>query len=299
MVTTAWALPMDGAFVSLQGRTISCDHILNESILSDAEALRPTFVNAYPFPHIVLDGLFSPDLLQMIWDDFGDIDVRDLKVRRTEHEVTFRSQVDTPLPASAQIYFDAVNSGRFVKFLTGLSGISGLITDCFLQRGGLHESRDGGKFDVHIDFNKHPDNDLDNRLVLLTYLNRNWREDYGGALELWAPGREGCVTKVIPEFGRSIIMQHTNASWHGHPKPVHTPDNRTRRSLATYYYSNGVADPLVKERYATEFLEPPRRAAWKRTVKVVKSLTPPVLFDAARRVKRTVLAPKPAPAQTS
>jgi Rps23 Pro-64 3,4-dihydroxylase Tpa1-like proline 4-hydroxylase len=43
---------------------------------------------------------------------------------------------------------------------------------------------------MHVDFNQHSVTRLDNRLVFITYLNKNWRSSYGGALELWEYGRE-------------------------------------------------------------------------------------------------------------
>ncbi len=285
MVTAARVLPIQKAFVSLQGRTVCYEDILNEDILSRASELRARFLGAEPFPHIVLDDLFSPELLQIIWEDFGTIGPDVLTARRSEREVTFRSRPDAELPASAQVYFDAANSARFLKFLTELTGISGLITDPFLQRGGLHESRDGGKFQLHVDFNKHPVTKLDNRLVLLTYLNRNWRDEFGGSLELWAGPKEGCVVRVSPEFGRSIILKHSDVSWHGHPTPIRTPDNRPRRSLAAYYYSNGLDDHAADARYKTQFMADPDGTAWGRTKRAVKYVTPPILMDAGRLLK--------------
>jgi hypothetical protein len=286
MATAARVLPIEKSFVSLRGRTVCYEDILNERLLGQASELRAKFIGAEPFPHIVLDGLFSPELLQIIWEDFGSVGPDVLKARRTEREVTFRSRPDADLPASAQVYFDAVNSGRFLKFLTELTGIPGLISDSLLQRGGLHESRDGGKFKLHVDFNKHPVTQLDNRLVLLTYLNHNWRDEFGGALELWAGPREGCIARVTPEFGRSIILKHSDVSWHGHPTPIKTPDNRPRRSLATYYYSNGLDDRATRARYNTQFMADPDETARSRTMRALKYVMPPILVDAGRLLKK-------------
>ena len=43
---------------------------------------------------------------------------------------------------------------------------------------------------------------LTNTLVFITYLNRDWRPEYGGALELWDGKRNQKVTEVAPVFGR-------------------------------------------------------------------------------------------------
>jgi hypothetical protein len=36
-----------------------------------------------------------------------------------------------------------------------------------------------------------------------------------------------------------VIFSTTDFSYHGHPEPLNCPDNRSRRSLALYYYTNG------------------------------------------------------------
>jgi hypothetical protein len=272
-------------FLNLKGHSVYYDEILNDEIIEKAEQLRQKFRGAQPFPHMVFDGLFSPDLLEIIFRDFGNLGADMMKARQSDREITFRSRSDVVLPASAQIYFDTVNSGRFVKFLTELTGISGLITDSSLLRGGLHESREGGNFQMHLDFSKHPVTDLDNRLVLITYLNRNWQEEFGGALELWSIAEDRCITKVIPEFGRSIIFEQSAVSLHGHPTPIKTPDNRPRRSLATYYYSNGLDDRAAETRYNTHFRSDPDETRWARTMKAVKYVVPPILIDAGRLLK--------------
>jgi hypothetical protein len=293
MVTAAKALPTDRAFLCIQGSTVYFDDILNDALLRRGAELRRKFLTAEPFPHIVLDDLFSPDLLQLVWDSYAEVAPRVMKARRSERETTFRSRIDTEMPAPVQTYFDAVNSGRFVKFLAELTGVAGLVTDPFLQRGGLHESRDGGKFNLHVDFNKHPVTHLDNRLVLITYLNRDWREEFGGVLELWAGPQGGCAAKVIPEFGRSIIMLHSETSWHVHPTAIVTPDNRPGRSLASYYYSNGRDDRATEARFKTQFMPEPDETALGRVIKAVKYVTPPILVDAGRLVKHAAFGKKP------
>jgi|KBSSwiStaDraftv2_1062776.scaffolds.fasta_scaffold187732_3 Rps23 Pro-64 3,4-dihydroxylase Tpa1-like proline 4-hydroxylase len=285
MDTSEQVSKKDQAFLSLRGRTVYYERLLSEQILANSEKLRAQFLNAQPFPHLVIDGLFSPELLESIWDDFGSVAGDVLKARRSEREVTFRTREGSALPASAQTYFDIVNSGRFVKFLTEVTGISGLIPDPFLQRGGLHESRDGGKFQIHVDFTKHPVTNLDNRLVLITYLNHDWQEDFGGVLELWGGPERKTVSKVVPEFGRSILMLHSSVSWHGHPTPIQTPDDRPRRSLAAYYYSNGVDDASAGVRYNTHFLSDVDETPWARTMRAVKYVVPPILIDAGRLLK--------------
>jgi len=45
--------------------------------------------------------------------------------------------------------------------------------------------------------------------------------------------------KILPIFNRVAIFSTTDFSYHGHPDPLTCPPDRSRRSLAFYYYTNG------------------------------------------------------------
>ena len=106
---------------------------------------------------------------------------------------------------------------------------------------------------VHVDFNKHGRYQLDRRLNLLLYLNKDWQEDYGGHFELWDRDMKNCVQKVLPVFNRVAIFSTTEHSWHGHPDPLNCPEDRSRKSLALYYYTNGRPSDEEAEQHSTVF----------------------------------------------
>ena len=111
--------------------------------------------------------------------------------------------------------------------------------DPHLSGGGLHEIKKGGILKVHTDFNKHPKNNLDRRVNVLIYLNKNWKKEYNGCLELWDKEMIKCKQKIIPNFNKMVIFSTTDFSNHGHPEPLKCPKNKSRKSLALYYFSNG------------------------------------------------------------
>jgi Rps23 Pro-64 3,4-dihydroxylase Tpa1-like proline 4-hydroxylase len=188
---------------------------------------------------------------------------------------------------ASQLYFSTIYSGRFVDFLEKVTGIHGLITDPELYSGGLHEIPTGGKFDMHTDFKQHAVTGLDNRLVLITYLNKGWESSYGGCLELWDMDENKIVTEVVPEFGRSILYYQSSRSLHGHPKPVSEPSGRTRRSAAAYFYSNGRLndDNPVVHNNNTQFIRTVDPLAREKFASALRYVLPPVLFDGVRKAK--------------
>ena len=86
-------------------------------------------------------------------------------------------------PAS-RIYFVIVNSGWFTELLSSLTGVQELVVDQTLRFGGLHESRRGGKFSIHRDFERNACTGLKNEMALLTYLNEHWEPQWNGANRL-------------------------------------------------------------------------------------------------------------------
>jgi len=70
-------------------------------------------------------------------------------------------------------------------------------------------------------------------------LFQNWKEEYGGHFELWDKKMEACQKKILPLFNTMAIFSTTDFSYHGHPDKLKCPENRSRKSLALYYYSNG------------------------------------------------------------
>ena len=128
------------------------------------------------------------------------------------------------------------NSSTICEFLQVLTGIEKLIPDPHFVGGGLHQIVQGGFLKIHADFNWHGDLDLHRRINLLVYLNKNWKEEYGGHLELWDKEMKNCEERVLPVFNRCAIFTTTSDSWHGNPAPLTCPEGWTRKSLALYYY---------------------------------------------------------------
>ena len=103
----------------------------------------------------------------------------------------------------------------------------------------MHEIKSGGYLKVHTDFNKHPNLALDRRVNILIYLNKNWKEDYGGDLQLWDKNMENCEKRIFPIFNKMVIFSTNDYSNHGHPDPIRCPNDISRRSIALYYFSKG------------------------------------------------------------
>ena len=59
------------------------------------------------------------------------------------------------------------------------------------------------------------------------------------------------LSKILPLFNRCAIFSTTDFSFHGHPTPLTCPPDRSRQSLATYYYSNGRPEEELSDSHST------------------------------------------------
>ena len=207
------------------------------------KALLPTakklYQEASPFPHIVFDDFFDAEVAEKVLSEFpgkNDIDWIDYY---DGNQVKLANENEENIGAFTRYVLYSLNSSTFLKFLEELVGIPDLLSDSSFRGGGLHNISRGGKLGIHVDFNKHQKYDLDRRLNLLLYLNKDWEEEFGGHIELWDPEMKQCVKKVLPIFNRMVIFTTTATSFHGHPDPLNCPPDRSRISLALYYYTVG------------------------------------------------------------
>jgi hypothetical protein len=212
--------------------------------LFDAQAMKSKgldlaerYSQAEPFPHIAIDDFLPAAILDRCLAEFPtarDPDSRSFNRDQERFKTSFNPD---HLQPAVRSFFYSLNSRPFVQFLENLSGIKGLIPDPFFVGGGFHETRNGGHLSVHADFNHHKPMNLERRLNVLIYLNRNWKLEYGGAPELWDEKMSRCVKAIEPEFGRCVVFSTNGTSYHGHPAPVNHPAGAPRRSIALYYYT--------------------------------------------------------------
>ena len=222
---------------------------------ADPAVLREQYVNARPFPHIVLDNLFPNEILEEVLDDFPRPEEIAWRKFDNPTEKKLGYWHENPLRPRIQLFLYEMNSAPLLQFLERLTGIEGLISDPYYGGAGPHQIEPGGFLKVHVDFNWHPLLKLDRRLNLLVYLNKDWKEEYGGHLELWNRDVSRCEQKVLPVFNRTVVFSTTDFSYHGHPVPLACPEGRTRKSVSFYYYSNGRPDEERSAPHDTIFRE--------------------------------------------
>lgn len=212
-----------------------------------SKQLSNQYQEAQPFPHIVIDKFLPETILDSVLDEFNKnknwwYD----KVKWTEpyqvnkfywpYDIETANNMPNDLPTISALV-NYLNSPIILKYLEELTGIDNLIGDELLMGGGLHKITSGGKLAIHKDYNVHPVKKMYRRLNLLIYLNKDWKREWEGNLELWDKDHTKLEVSVEPLFNRAVIFTISEDSLHGHPVPLNTPENVSRNSIALYYFT--------------------------------------------------------------
>jgi hypothetical protein len=285
--------------MSTPARALQADfHFDREHLGALAESYREAYSAAHPFPHIVMDDFVPDELLDEILAEFPKPRQVEWQAFDSPLERKLASNDDSTMGEATRRLLTELNSAPFIDFLQRLTGIEGLVPDPHFVGGGLHQIERGGHLKVHADFNRHPGTGLERRLNVLLYLNRDWQEEYGGALELWSRDMSTREARILPLFNRCVVFSTTDTSFHGHPEPLTCPEGETRKSMALYYYTKDrpsdeggdehntlfqarpgeqLPEPVVEQAQAPPFAE--------RLKAAVRQVLPPILLTALRRLR--------------
>jgi Rps23 Pro-64 3,4-dihydroxylase Tpa1-like proline 4-hydroxylase len=263
MATPGWKWRVGMATAALRGRPVAVytppRFALEDSFFAPKRLNKVLeregrgYQQAAPFPHVVINDFVQKAALRTVLKEFEGVAADRWKIRSRDTEIKRSNEDETSFGPYTWKLIHTLNSSVFLTFLERLTGIDGLIADPHLRGGGLHDIRRGGKLNVHADFNVHRRLTLYRRLNLLLYLNRGWDDTWGGQLELWDRELTRCVTRVPPVFNRAVIFNTTSHSYHGHPTPLACPDDRSRMSVALYYYTVACPPGTALESHTTVF----------------------------------------------
>ena len=207
-----------------------------EKIEKNISVLSKQFISAKPFEHVVIDNFCVKNFenhLHFIPDpNLEKINKsRDYIFAKNKYEKSKFNEISNGFD---ELYKDFTNP-RFEKILNKITNEKVFIDKEF-HGGGLHQGGENAFLDMHVDFNYHPTNENWFRnLNILLYLNKNWKPEHRGELELKNINHK-LVKKIEPVFNRCVIMFTRNYTLHGY-KSINFPKGEYRRSIAAYAYS--------------------------------------------------------------
>ncbi len=207
--------------------------LILERLDRDAAGIRADFVadKGVTADSTAIDGLLPVEIAEKIAASFPTTDKMRLLNSFRERKFTSKSLGDFD-PLISDITF-ALQDDKVIAKIAELTDIRDAVGDPHLYAGGLSAMERGHFLNPHID-NSH-DGELRNYRVLnlLYYITPDWKQEYGGSLELW----DDKVTRPveIPSlFNRLILMATNERSWHSVNE---IKAEATRNCISNYYFS--------------------------------------------------------------
>jgi hypothetical protein len=220
-----------------------------ERLEREKDVLREQFLNAKPFPYVIIDNFLTPEGAERLYETAANPDpkykIKDPVFSKNRFQFPHFKELSD---AFAEYHKDII-SPRYAELISYITGEE-MFFDPGFHGGGLHLGTENAHLDMHADFNYHPKHDdWFRNLNLLLYLNKDWKKEYGGSLKL-EDARTGEKLEVEPLFNRLVIMHCRSYTLHGYDT-LHFPEGKYRTSIATYGY--------VKHK---EQVEKPRTTVW-------------------------------------
>lgn len=250
--------------------------------------LHQAFKEGAPYPYVAIDDFMPAEILDTVLAEFPqDNSLADDSFDRAQERRKVSFHPDT-LPDFSRALFYSFNSRPFIRIIENITGIKGLVPDPYFLGAGLHQLSQGGHLSIHADFNHHKPMNLERRVNVLIYLNKGWREEFGGGFELWDKQMTRCFRSISPEFNRCVIFNTTADSMHGNPRPIDHPEGVPRRSIALYYYTATWDDDMQES--TTQFRVRPNSSDsvdWQVKLReMAKDLAPPLFARSWSHLKR-------------
>ena len=227
--------------------------------------LRQSFAAGTPCKHLIIDGFLTEETANLLHGHFPPMSA--LKVRRKSlnENKAEDSKFDEWHPAFREVR-DAIRSESFAAWISTVTGIDGLLTPDNPLGSGVHQGADGSYVDVHIDVNYDPESNLWRRVNLLVYLNRNWKDEYGGHLEIWDKFMKRAEKRIAPAHNRAVLFLTDENSPHGY-QTIRVPEGETRKSFYAYFFTP-IQDGF---RYSdSRFIARPNDSAWRKAATSIK-----------------------------
>jgi hypothetical protein len=235
---------------------------LSDEVVRRAGEYRDAFLQGQPFKHVVIEGFFDLPFAEGLLREFPRFDPN---LATNEGGHAGGKAVNTRIREISPVYeklYDLIAGKAFLDFVSTVSGVPDLILDPTMYGGGTHENLHGQELDPHVDFNYDQSRQLHRRLNLIVYLNKDWRTEWGGAIEIHSNPRKPFENRIIsydPSFNRCVMFETNEYSWHAFPA-INLPEDRrhlSRKSISIYLYTRERPADEIAPEHGTFYVQRP------------------------------------------
>lgn len=182
--------------------------------------------------YFYIDDLLPKELVHKIHEVFPK--PNEMVLKKTIREDKYvAAQMDHYNPLLEEIIY-AFQDKKVVDLIGQICDINEVIPDEYLYAGGISLMGNKQFLNPHLDNSHDKDRARWRVLNLLFYVTPNWKEEYGGNLELWPNGLKESQVVIESKFNRLAVMATHNNSLHS-VSPVNHEGFRC--CVSNYYFS--------------------------------------------------------------
>ena len=212
--------------------------LIFEKLAQQKQFLKSKFSNSqHAIGYFFIDDLLPAEIATAIYEAFPTPDKMVLKKSIREDKYV-AAQMNLYEPLLEEIIY-AFQDKRIVSLIGNICNIEDAMPDAHLYAGGISMMGNKQHLNPHLDNSHDKDRHRWRVLNILYYVTPDWKEEYGGNLELWPNGiRQNQVT-IHSKFNRLAVMATHNRSLHSVSK---VNSDNYRCCISNYYFSK---KPLV------------------------------------------------------
>jgi Rps23 Pro-64 3,4-dihydroxylase Tpa1-like proline 4-hydroxylase len=221
--------------------------LIVERLAPEVDRMRAEFSTPGRIGSAWIDNLLPVALAEEIYSKFPSTDRMMLKRSIKEHKHVAAQMNNYDLLLEESVY--AFQDPRVVELIAKITGLRELEPDAELYAGGISLMAKGGYLRPHLD-NSHDGKQARYRVLnLLYYVTPNWKEEFGGSLQLWDDGPHTIPRTIPSAFNRLVLMVTNQGSWHS----VNEISHEGRRCCVSNYYFSEVSPDERDYFHATTF----------------------------------------------
>ena len=207
--------------------------LILQKIEQNKESLKEQYAKSVKdIGYFYLDNLLPEQLVLEISQRFPKASEMVLKKSLREDKYV-AAQMDLYDPILEEIIY-AFQDKRIVDLIGEICNIKEAIPDEFLYAGGISMMGHKQFLNPHLDNSHDKDRQRWRILNLLYYVTPDWKEEYGGNLELWPNGLKQPQITIHSKFNRLAVMATHNRSLHSVSPVLYEGE---RCCISNYYFS--------------------------------------------------------------
>ena len=219
---------------------IRSEHFSAEQI----KVYKEDYEQSKPYHHVMIDNFLEEAVAKKLSQSFPADELFN-HPKKDRHEFKLEGDRFDLYADIFSVLKEEIAKPSFTEFIEQITGVKGAFVTDDSYGVGIQKGKKGSFEDVHVDFNIHPEKDVQHKLNLQLFLSPTWKAEWNGALEMWNDCYSKCKKAVSCRFNRAIIFEVKDTAFYGYTKPLACPEHTERKVFSANFYTTKEANDMA------------------------------------------------------